>query len=112
MQVSSEVRSILGTILEEATMKFVVTLLTLLFAVAAQAQDVSTSFTLGAPTSNCIPVLTQDGVAASGAVCSSGFFGGGGLQIWLQNDPVAPGQSLALYQCTSSIVSNTVPAYG
>jgi hypothetical protein len=88
------------------------TLLTLTFAAATQAQDVSTSFTLGTPTSNCIAVLTQDGASSSGAVCPSGFFGGGGMQIWLQNDPVAAGQSLTLYGCTTSIVSNTVPAYG
>ena len=93
-------------------MKTIVTVLTLFFSVAAHAQDVTTSFTLGTPTTNCIPVLTQDGAPASGAVCSSGFFGGAGLQIWLQNAPVAPGQSLTLYQCTASVVSNTVPAYG
>src|SRR2546426_8247792 len=93
-------------------MKAILTLLTMMFAVAAHAQDVSTSFTLGAPTTNCIAALTQDGAPASGAVCPSGFFGGAGLQIWLQNDPVAPGQSLTLYQCTTSVLSNTVPAYG
>jgi hypothetical protein len=93
-------------------MKTIFTLLTLLFAIAAQAQDVSTSFTLGTPTANCIAVLTQDGAAASGAVCPSGFFGGAGLQIWLQNDPIAPGQSLTLYACATSVVSNTVPSYG
>jgi hypothetical protein len=93
-------------------MKTIFTLLTLLFAIAAQAQDVSTSFTLGAPTANCIPVLTQDGAPASGAVCPSGFFDGAGLQISLQNDPIAPGQSLTLYACSTSVVSNTVPAYG
>lgn len=57
-------------------------------------------------------MLTQDRVPASGAVCPSGFFGGAGLQIWLQNDPIAPGQSLTLYACATSVVSNTVPAYG
>jgi hypothetical protein len=90
----------------------IVTLLTLLFSVAAHAQDVTTSFTLGAPTTNCIAVFTQDGASASGAVCPSGFFGGGGLQIWLQNDPIASGRSLTLYQCTTSVLSNSVPAYG
>src|SRR5207253_3150836 len=97
-------------------LKTIVAVLTLLFSVAfsvaAHAQDVTTSFTLGAPTTNCITVLTQDGAPASGAVCPSGFFGGAGLQIWLQNDPVAPGQSLTLYQCATSVLSNTVPAYG
>jgi hypothetical protein len=93
-------------------LKTIVTALMVLFSVAAHAQDVTTSFALAAPTTNCIAVLTQDGAPASGAVCPSGFFGGGGLQLWLQNDPVAPGQSLTLYQCTSSVVSNTVPAYG
>jgi hypothetical protein len=93
-------------------LKTIVTVLTLLFSVAAHAQDVTTSFTLAAPTTNCITVLTQDGAPASGAVCPSGFFGGGGLEIWLQTDPVAPSQSLTLYQCTTSVVSNTVPAYG
>jgi hypothetical protein len=34
------------------------------------------------------------------------------MQIWLQNDPIMPGQSLTLYQCATSVVSNTVPAYG
>ena len=87
-------------------------LVTLTFAVSAHAQDVATTFTLGTPTSNCIPVVTQDGTPSSGAVCPSGFFGGAGLQLWLQNDPVAPGQSLTLYECTTSVVSNTVPAYG
>jgi hypothetical protein len=93
-------------------LKTIITLLTLLFSVAANAQDVTTSFTLGAPTTNCIVVLTQDGAAASGAVCPSGFFGGGGMQIWLQNDPIMGSQSLTLYQCATSVVSNTVPAYG
>jgi hypothetical protein len=93
-------------------MKTIFTLLTLLFAIAAQAQDVSTSFTLDTPTANCIAVLTQDGAPASGAVCPSGFFGGAGLQIWLQNDPIAPGQSLSLYGCATSVMSNTVPPYG
>jgi hypothetical protein len=93
-------------------MKAILTPFILLFAVAAQAQDVSTSFTLGTPTTNCIGVLTQDGASASGAVCPSGFFGGGGLQIWLQNDPIASGQPLTLYSCASSVVSNTMPAYG
>jgi hypothetical protein len=93
-------------------MKAILTLFILLFTVAAQAQDVSTSFTLSRPTTNCIAVLTQDGAPASGAVCPAGFFGGGGLQISLQNDPIASGHPLTLYSCTSSVVSNTVPAYG
>src|SRR2546430_6440410 len=42
------------------------TLFRSMFAVAAHAQDVSTSFTLGTPTTNCIAVLTQDGAPASG----------------------------------------------
>src|SRR3979409_1236697 len=99
-------------IFRELTMQAIFTLLALLFATAAQAQDVSTSFTLGTPTANCIAVLTQDGAPASGAVCPSGFFGGAGLQIGLQNDPIVPGQSLTLYACATSVVSNTVPAYG
>ena len=50
---------------------------------ADSAGNVCTTFTLGAPTANCIPVLTQDGVSVpqfSGAVCSNGFFGGGGYR--------------------------------
>jgi hypothetical protein len=86
--------------------------LAMMSATAARGQDVTTTFTLAAPTSNCISVLTQDGAPSSGAVCPSGFFGGGGMQLWLQNDPVAPGQSLTLYECATSVVSNTVPPYG
>jgi hypothetical protein len=74
--------------------------------------NVCTSFSLGPPTVNCIPVITQDGAATGGqgAVCPSGFFGGAGLQIWLPKDPVSPGSSLSMYACTVAVVSNTVPA--
>jgi hypothetical protein len=80
----------------------------------AAAQDVSTSFTLAAPTSNCSALLTQDGVATGGqgAVCPQGFFGGGGMQIELPQDPINPGNSVSMYVCQVAVVSNTVPAFG
>jgi hypothetical protein len=76
------------------------------------AGNVCTSFTLGPPTSNCIPVLTQDGQAVpqfSGAVCPNGFFGGSSLQIQLPSDPVDPGNALVSYICSTTELSNTVP---
>ncbi len=66
-------------------------LLFLCAATAGQAQTVTTQFTLGKATANCIPVTAQDGVAvSSGAVCPQGFFGGGALQVTLPNDPAFP----------------------
>ena len=81
---------------------------------ADSAGNVCTTFTLGAPTANCIPVLTQDGVSVpqfSGAVCPHGFFGGGGLQIQLPTDPVSPPNAFVSYQCSAAVISNTVPAF-
>jgi hypothetical protein len=81
---------------------------------ADSAGNVCTTFTLGTPTTNCIPVLTQDGVAvppSSGAVCPNGFFGGGGLQIQLPTDPVSRPNALVSYGCSAAVVSNTVPAF-
>jgi hypothetical protein len=91
----------------------VVCFVLLVCSTGAAAQDVVTSFTLGAPTSNCIPVLTQDGVdtAGQGSVCPNGFFGGTGIQVWLPTDPISPGNSLTMYQCATSVASDTVPAY-
>jgi len=88
-------------------------MLALLFSIPVAAQDVSTSFTLGTPTSNCIPVQTQDGVSTNGqgAVCPNGFFGGGGTQITLPNDPANPNNPLTIYTCTVGVISNTVPPY-
>ena len=85
-----------------------------LFAAAAAAQDVGTTFTLGTPTANCIPLATQDGVSTNGqgAVCPNGFYGGGSLQISLPNDPVNPGNSVDMYACTATVISNTVPPSG
>jgi hypothetical protein len=77
-----------------------------LLASAAMAQ--STSFTLGTPTTDCIAVTSQDGVPTAGgdpSYCPQGFFGGGGLQIWLQHDPLT-GESLTLYSCSLTLVSD------
>ena len=71
--------------------------------------NVCTTFTIGAATANCIPVLTQDGQAVaqfSGAVCPSGFFGGGGMQIELPNDPSEPGNPLTMYSCSLNTISD------
>jgi hypothetical protein len=105
-------------------MKWILSFLLLLAALGAQAQDcvnnsdssgnVCTAFTLGAPTANCIPVLTQDGQPAPqgyGAVCPLGFFGGSGMQITLPSDPVNPGNSLTSYICSTAVLSNTVPIF-
>jgi hypothetical protein len=100
--------------------KWLVLLLILPFAAQGQdcvgnvdsAGNVCTAFTLGLPTTNCIPVLTQDGQAIpqyAGAVCPSGFYGGASLQITLPNDPVTPGNALSAYSCTTEVLSNTVP---
>lgn len=65
--------------------------------ICAPAMAATTNFTLGAPTANCIPVLSQNGVAlqsGQGAVCPQGFFGGGGWQISLPDGPIT------LYSCT------------
>jgi hypothetical protein len=78
------------------------------------AGNVCTSFTLGVPTANCIPVTSQDGQAVPsgyGAVCPSGFFGGSGMQVTLPNDPVDPGNALTSYICSTSVLSNTVPSF-
>jgi hypothetical protein len=104
-------------------MKWILPVL-LLSALAAHAQDcvnnadssgnVCTAFTLGPPTANCIPVLTQDGISVpqfSGAVCPQGFFGGGGMQVTLPYDPVNPGHALTAYICSTAVLSNTVPPY-
>jgi hypothetical protein len=103
-------------------MKSILALVLLTATLAAHAQDctnnvdaagnVCTTFTLAAPTSNCIPVLTQDGQPVpqfSGSICPVGFFGGAGMQITLPNDPVNPGNAFASYSCTTALVSNTVP---
>lgn len=72
--------------------------------------NLCSNFTLGAPTVNCIAIATQDGVPASGgAVCPSGFFGGGSLQVELPNDPVSPGSPLLAYTCTAAQTSDTHP---
>lgn len=81
----------------------------LLLSSVAQAQTVSpsTSFTLGAVTADCIPVLSQDTAATppgipsgSGpAVCPGGFSGGGDYEIYLLNDPGQSGSQLTLYGC-------------
>jgi len=91
-------------------MKVTVALAVLLTASVAAAQDVTTSFTLGTPTTNCIPVLSQDGVSGGGgAVCPNG---GSAMQISLPHDPINPGYPLNMYPCTVAVVSNTVPGYG
>src|SRR6185312_4236695 len=94
---------------EERVMTRFVFLFAWLFAAAAAAQDVGTTFTLGTPTANCIPLATQDGVSTNGqgAVCPNGFYGGGSLQISLPNDPVNPGNSVDMYACTATVISNT-----
>src|SRR5258708_14634583 len=82
----------------------------LLSALAANAQDcinnadsagnVCTAFTLGPPTANCIPVLTQDGQPVpqfSGAVCPGGFFGGTAKPITVPYNSLDPGVSPAPY---------------
>jgi hypothetical protein len=94
-------------------MKIATALVWLSFASVAAAQDVTTSFTLGTPTTNCIPVLTQDGVSTGGqgAVCPSGFSGGATMQISLPRDPINPGNPLNMYSCTAAVVSNTVPVF-
>jgi len=88
-------------------------LLLLLFAATVgQAQTITTQFTLGIATANCIPVTEQDGVpvgAGAGAVCPQGFFGGGSMQVKLPNDPAFPGQPLTMYICSTSFISNTIP---
>src|SRR4029077_17416936 len=83
-------------------------LLALIPAVAI-AQQPSTSFTLGAVTANCIPVLSQDGAATpplppgSGpAVCPGGFFGNGDYEIYLLTDHRQSGQHLTLYGCQAN----------
>ena len=105
-------------------MKSILSLLLLLAALAANAQDcvnnadsagnVCTAFTLGSPTADCIPVLTQDGLAVpqgAGAVCPLGFFGGSGMQVTLPGDPAVPGNSLTSYICSTAVLSNTVPVF-
>jgi hypothetical protein len=87
-------------------------LLLLCAATVGQAQTITTQFTLGNATANCIPVTTQDGVpvaAGAGAVCPQGFFGGGSMQVALPKDPAFPGQSLTMYICSASLVSSTIP---
>src|ERR1700704_3039460 len=86
--------------------------LLLCFASVGQAQTITTQFTLGNATANCIPVTTQDGVpvaTGAGAVCPQGFFGGSSLQVTLPNDPAFPGQSLTRYLCSTSLISNSIP---
>jgi hypothetical protein len=95
-------------------MKSVIACLFLLLCAArvGQAQTITTQFTLGNATANCIPVTTQDGVpvaAGAGALCPQGFFGGGSMQVTLPNDPAFPGQSLTMYICSTSFVSSTIP---
>jgi hypothetical protein len=87
-------------------------LLLLCAATVGQAQTITTQFTLGRSTANCIPVTTQDGVpvaVGAGAVCPQGFFGGGSVQVTLPNDPAFPGRALTMYICSASLISNTIP---
>jgi hypothetical protein len=90
-------------------------ILSLIPTLALAAPIASTNFTLGLPTADCIPVNSQDGVpGVGGAYCPLGFFGGGGLQMWLPRDPLNPGHSLTMYFCSDSLVSDTggVPVAG
>jgi hypothetical protein len=93
------------------SMNYKIAILTVLIPSAAMAsQEFDTTFTLGNPTSNCIPVTSQDGASVtdgSGEVCPLGFNGQGDFQLLLPADPVAPGNPLGLTACQVSTISDT-----
>jgi hypothetical protein len=100
-------------------------LLALAFAMvlSAATQAATTVFTLGPPTNNYLPVLTQDGEPTSGIWYANYVFDcalrpscsglpQSGIEIVLPNDPTNPGYRLYLYSCAGTVTLDTRPYAG
>lgn len=94
----------------------------ILFASAAAWADVTTVYTLGPPTGNHLPALTQDGEPTGGLwyvdyvydcalkqSCSGSPQAS--LEITLPNDPTNPGNRLFLNGCVGIVAVDTRPQY-